>query len=132
MIRSLPLLSVLLLPGCAEHWARPGGTAVELRGVKAECETESFTRFPPVLQQVMTAPGYFSPQETSCTTVNGRTQCRTVGGLWVPPSVQTIDMNLDGRRSARIACMTARGWILADSEKEAAAITAGAAATSRP
>jgi len=126
-LRGACALLPLILAGCAEYWAKPGGTTAELQRAKAECETEAFARFPPALQQVMTSPGYFSPPETNCMTVNGQPQCRTVGGFWVPPTFQSIDLNLDGRRSARMACMSARGWILADTEKEAAAITAGGA-----
>lgn len=127
-LRLLSLLLPILLAGCAEHWAKPGGTPADLQRAKAECETEAFARFPPVMQTVMVTAGYFSPPQTTCTTVNGKTRCHTIGGVWVPPTFQTIDLNQGPRRSARIGCMTVRGWILASDEKEAAAITASGAA----
>lgn len=119
------LLLALLLAGCTEYWAKPGGTPAELQQAKALCETEAYARFPPVLQTVMVSAGYFAPPQKTCTSDNGKTRCVTTGGVWVPPTFQTIDINQDPRNSARIACMTVRGWILADSEKEAAAITRG-------
>jgi hypothetical protein len=118
------LIILAVLSGCAEHWAKPGGTEAELQRTKAECETQSYARFPPVLQQVMMSPGYFAPPETRCHTRDGQTRCHTVGGFWVPPSFQTVDLNQDGRNSARNACMYAHGWMLAEDAKEAAAITA--------
>jgi hypothetical protein len=117
-------LGVLLaLAGCVEHWAKPGGTRAELDFAKASCEAESYTRFPVAPQQIMTSPGRWLPPETQCWTTNGKTQCRTIGGQWLPPTFRMIDLNDNARDSARVACLYRNGWVLADDEKAAAAIT---------
>ena len=121
--RGFALLAILGLAGCAEHWAKPGGTKAELDFTKANCEAESYTRFPVVPQQIMTSPGRLLPPETQCSTVNGKTQCRTFGGQWLPPTFRIIDLNDNARDSARVACLYRNGWVLADDEKAAAAIT---------
>ena len=119
----LHCLLALMLLGCAEHWARPGGTAAERDASLARCDAESHRMFPPILQQVLTRPGYFVPPQRHCTTNNNTTQCTTTGGYWTPPLYQTIDHNADARRAARIDCMYSLGWILAKDEKEAEAVT---------
>lgn len=117
----LPIL--LSLAGCAEHWAKPGGTQFERDAALARCDAESHARFPPVLEQVMVRPTYFVPPRRQCDTVNNQTRCQTTGGYWAPPVFQTIDHNADGRRAARLDCMYRLGWMLAKDEKEAEAVT---------
>jgi hypothetical protein len=119
-------LLLLTLAGCAEHWAKPGASQVERDAALARCNAESHARFPPVLEQVLVRPAYFVPPQTRCTTVDNKTQCRSFGGYWVPPTFQTIDHNAEGRRAARIDCMYRLGWMLAKDEKEAEAVTKSA------
>ncbi len=125
MIRraGLALSAILLLGGCAEHWAKPGASRVERDAALARCDHESHGRFPPILQTIMISPGYFVPPRTRCWTANNQTQCNTSGGYWVPPAYSTIDHNQDARRAARLDCMYSAGWILAKDEKEAEAVT---------
>ena len=121
--RLLTVLLLVSLSGCAQYWARPGGTPAQLAYAKQSCEARAFQGFPPALQQVMTSPGYFSPQQTNCHTENGRTHCYTTGGFWVPPNFAIVDHNEQGRDAAYRGCMYADGWVLANDEKDAIAIT---------
>ncbi len=134
MIRrvGLTLLALLSLAGCAEHWAKPGGSPIERDAALARCNAESHARFPPVLQQVLVRPEYFVPPQRRCATVNNQTQCQTTGGYWVPPLFQTIDHNAEGRRAARVDCMYTLGWMLAKDEKEAEAVTKSGLPPPRP
>ena len=125
-LRGLGLCLLLLLTGCVDHWARPGGTPAQLAYAKQACESRAMAMFPPVLQQIMTSPGYWTPQQTNCHTQDGRTHCRTTGGYFVPPSFAMIDHNEQARDSAYRACMYSDGWILAKDKDEAAAITRSA------
>ena len=130
--RAALLALLLVLVGCAEHWAKPGATARDRDVALARCDAESHARFPPVLQTIMLSPGYFVAPQTRCWTNNGKTQCQTTGGYRMPPSYTTIDLNLDARRSARLDCMYAQGWMLAKDEKEAEAVTKSLPAAGAP
>lgn len=123
---ALTAVLLLVLAGCAEHWAKPGATALERDAALARCDAESHARFPPALQTIMLSPGYFVPPQTRCWTQNNQTHCNTSGGFWVPPSYHTIDHNYDARRAARLDCMYSAGWMLAKDEKEAEAVTKSA------
>jgi hypothetical protein len=116
------LAALFLLTGCAEYWARPGATVTELAQARQGCDGRAVATYPPRVQQVMTSPGYFVPQTTSCSTQGGRTDCRTTGGYFVPPSYTLVDLNESGRRGAFRNCMFADGWVLAKDKEEAAAI----------
>ncbi|MSP02075.1 MAG: hypothetical protein EXR07_13645 [Acetobacteraceae bacterium] len=123
MRRALPVIALLLaVTGCAQHWARPGGTPAELGAAKANCDAESFARFPQVLQTVMTSPGYVAPMRTDCRPGRHGPHCVTVGGEFVPPVFSTVDANSQPRYSAFNACMMAGGWRLAKDKEDAEAI----------
>jgi|SRR3954469_4308674 len=114
---------LVVVAGCARHWARPGGTDAELDAAKANCEVESFTRFPRVMQTTMVSPGYISPVTSNCAPGPNGPRCVTVGGEFVPPTYSAIDLNQSARRSAYDACLMAGGWQVAKDKEEAEAIT---------
>jgi hypothetical protein len=126
--RHLLAASLLLMTcGCAEYWAKPGGTQAELNMVTANCHAQSHAQFPPVLQTVQSSAGYTTPAKTNCTSSgNNSVNCTTKGGDYVPPSYQTVDVNDNGRDAAFHACMYNAGWQSFDSEEQATAVTRSA------
>jgi hypothetical protein len=114
------LLLPLLLAGCAQRWAKPGGTPQEFQATEAGCTAGAYQAFPPLPRIVQASPGYFTPAQQVC---RGN-RCTLQGGFWVPPSFTTVDDNSPGRFQAVRACLFANGWQPVDSEAQAAAITA--------
>lgn len=57
-VRTMVLLACLPLAACAPQiWAKPGGSPAEFEGAKAACNTQSYSMFPPMMQQVMMTQG---------------------------------------------------------------------------
>ena len=119
----LGLLGLCVLTGCAQYWARPGGTPQALETAKARCETEAFAGFPQALQTVLVSPAYLAPVRTDCRSTPRGSECVTVGGGIVPPSYSTVDVNAQGRSAAYRSCLMNDGWRLARDKDEAEAIT---------
>jgi hypothetical protein len=114
---------MLVMAGCAQYWAKPGGTPAELEVAQANCEAASFARFPRVLQTNIITPGFIAPVTTSCTPGRDGPHCVTVGGEVIPPTYSTIDLNQAARHNSYQACLVAGGWRRAKDEAEAEAIT---------
>ena len=117
------VLLVLFLSGCADYWAKPGGTPVAFAAARDMCTRQAEAQFPPSMQPVMIAPGTPAPVATRCAPVGGSVACTTVGTGFSPPTYTTLDQNTGPREQAFRACLTAAGWRATRSEQEAAAIT---------
>jgi hypothetical protein len=113
------LLGLLLLAGCAERWAKPGGTPQEFEATRTYCSAGAYQMFPPMPRLVPGSPGYFTPARQVCR--NGR--CWMQGGVWMPPTVNTVDDNAPGRNQQVRACLFSAGWQPVENEAQAAAIT---------
>ena len=122
------LVLCLLLAGCAEKWAKPGGTPQQFEATRTACEAFAYRDFPPMPRTVQTSPGYFTPARQVCRQRGGYVQCWMEGGAWMPPSFATVDDNQPGRRQQTRACLFAQGWQPVESDAQAAAITASAPA----
>ena len=109
------LLGLLLLAGCAERWAKPGGTAQEFEATRTYCSAGAYQMFPPMPRLVPGSPGYFTPARQVCR--NGR--CWMQGGVWMPPTVNTVDDNAPGRNQQVRACLFAAGWQPVENEAQA-------------
>lgn len=110
------------LAGCTQYWAKPGGTYAEFDATKAACDSRAYYQFPPVLQQVMLAPGYITPLQTNCTPIGNSVSCYTTGGQYIPPSYMMVDQNRDGRSSAVRSCLYSAGWQPVKNKEEADAV----------
>src|SRR4051812_43587358 len=129
--RSFVVSVSLLVAGCTQYWAKPGGTKEEFEATKAACNSQSYAQFPPIMQQIMVSPGYTTPAQTTCTSRGQSVDCYSTGGNYVPPSYVLVDQNDSARDSAFRSCLYAAGWIPVKNQEEAAAVTnsAPAAAT---
>jgi len=111
LTRALIWLSLpLAVGGCAERWAKPGAGAAEFDAMQAACSAQGYARFPPVLQQMPGSPGFFAPGAMRCGGPPGARSCYAVGGVYVPPSIVTVDLNAAGRGQDIRACFYANGW----------------------
>jgi hypothetical protein len=122
--RLLLLFLLALLPGCAERWAKPGGTPQAFEAARTGCEAQAYGAFPPLPRTVLVAPGHFTPARQVCRRRGPFTDCWLEGGYWVPPQFAEVDDNQPGRRQQTRACLFAQGWRPVESEAEAAAVTA--------
>ena len=121
--RLAALFALLALGGCAEYWAKPGGTPAMFERARLECEQQAFAMLPQVFAPVQVGGGYFTGQETRCTR-NGQNQnCYTTPGYYVPPAYSMADQNAGARGSMTRSCLIANGWTPTDDEKAAIAIT---------
>jgi hypothetical protein len=50
--------------GCAQRWAKPGGTQEEFNAMKSPCASRAYSRFPPMMRQVQLTVGYTTPVTT--------------------------------------------------------------------
>lgn len=123
MRRRALLAALALLGGCAERWAKPGGTPQELEATRTFCEADAYRAFPAIPQVVQAAPGTFTPARQVCQGAPPNQRCWVQGGAWIPPVFTTIDANAPGRRQQVRACLFAAGWQPVESEAQAAAIT---------
>jgi hypothetical protein len=117
------MLSSLMLCGCTEYWAKPGGTEAEFEATESACVARSYQQFPPMPQMVMVSSGNAaSITNTKCSSTGSSTNCTSIGGHFSMPSVTVVDINEDARYSAVRACLFAAGWVPAKNEAEAKAI----------
>lgn len=105
-----------LLAGCAQRWAKPGGTPEEFRATEAQCQARAFSQFPPVMDRVQTSPGYTTPLQTSCYPSGYAVQCLTTGGQYMPPTFMSIDRNDSVRARGVQGCLLEQGWRPVDRE----------------
>lgn len=117
------LASALILGGCAEYWAKPGGTPMDFAETKSGCESRSYQQFPPMPQLVMVSSGQTtSISNTKCSSSGSSSSCTTIGGHFSVPSFVTVDYNEDARATAVRACLFDSGWIPVQDRDEADAI----------
>ena len=121
--RTALLAGLLALGGCAEYWAKPGGTPAMFERTRLECEQRAFGMLPQVFVPVQVGGGYFTGQETRCTRNGENQNCYTTPGYYVPPAYSMMDQNSSTRNSMTRSCLIANGWIPTDDEKAAIAIT---------
>jgi hypothetical protein len=116
------LLASLVLSGCTQYWAKPGGTPAEFEATKASCEQQSYGQFPPMPMPVMISPGYTTPIQTTCNGFGYSVSCTQTGGQSYPPSCITVDQNQGARQGAVRSCLFEAGWQPVKNKEEAAAI----------
>ena len=117
------LALAMLVCGCTEYWAKPGGTPAEFEAAEAACIARSYQQFPPMPQMVMVSSGQTtSITNTKCSGSGSSTSCTSIGGHFTVPSFVTVDYNENARDSAVRACLFAAGWVPAKNEEEAEAI----------
>jgi hypothetical protein len=122
------VLVCLSLASCAPQlWAKPGGSPAEFEGAKEGCNTQSYSMFPPMMQQIMVTSGYMTPMQTNCTNVGYSVSCYTTGGNYVPPVYMPVDQNQGARNSAFRSCLMTAGWQPVKDKEEAALVTNSAA-----
>ena len=107
MTRTLLLVALLLLSGCATKWAKPGATEADFRAMQAQCDAHATSLWPPRLREEMMFPGRWIPPVRSC---DNRGRCTWFGGYYEPPQMTITDDNLRPRIAERRACFTANGW----------------------
>jgi hypothetical protein len=118
------LVICLPLASCASQlWAKPGGSPAEFEVAKAGCNTQSYSMFPPMMQQIMVTSGYTTPMQTNCTNVGYSVSCFTTGGNYVPPVYMPVDQNQRARNSAVRSCLMTAGWQPVKDKEEAALVT---------
>ena len=59
------LALLLLLAGCAEYWAKPGGTPVGFRAAREACTRQASADYPPDMEPVQVTQGTPSPKWTA-------------------------------------------------------------------
>ena len=125
MSRPITILScVVLIGGCTQYWAKPGGTAAEFDATKAACNSRSYSQFPPAITQVMLTAGYTTPMQTICNPSGyGSVSCYTTGGNYMPPVYMPVDQNQGARNDAARSCLYSAGWVPVKDKAEAEAVT---------
>jgi hypothetical protein len=107
---TLPLLLLLLLlPGCAEVWTRPGSTEAEGDAANAACARDAALAVPPVWERRLVSPGRWVQGE-ACRVVEGRRRCHPAGSFYQPPRHETVDLNRPIREHQRRLCLHAQGF----------------------
>ncbi|MBS0641461.1 MAG: hypothetical protein U1E70_22935 [Acetobacteraceae bacterium] len=117
------LALLLLLAGCAEYWAKPGGTPVGFRAAREACTRQASADYPPDMEPVQVTQGTPSPMVTTCAPAGGSMACTTSGIGFQPPTYTTLDRNTGPRERAFRACLEAAGWQAVRSQQQADAIT---------
>jgi hypothetical protein len=104
------LASVALVSSCATVWVKPGATEAEFQGTKAACSGRSYSRYPPIWNQVQIMAAYYTPMQTQCTGSGYATNCFTTGGQYVPPATMLVDQNDGARSGDNKSCFYENGW----------------------
>jgi hypothetical protein len=120
VLLTTPLL--LMVTGCAQYWAKPGGTPDELAAAKDNCEAASLEWFPLAPQSGPLSQGYIVPLTTNCVSGPDGPHCVAVGGGFISPGYTEFDLNQPARYNAYQACLMERGWRRAKDKQEADAI----------
>lgn len=131
LVRTVLLFAFLPLCGCAQIWAKPGGTSADLASAKAECERQASASFPPSIERVEVTPSSTTPIQTNCTTTFGVQSCTTTGGSWTPATYRYDDGNQRARDGAVRSCLIAAGWQPVNNKEEALTVTNSLPPTSR-
>jgi hypothetical protein len=123
--RWIALSTTLGLMACTQYWAKPGGSPEEFDATQSACQAQSYSQFPPIMQQVQITAGYTTPVQTNC---NGygygyAVNCVSTGGQYIPPAYVTVDQNGAGRNSAFRSCLFTAGWRQVKNKEEAEAVT---------
>ncbi len=109
--RIISLSVIFALTGCAEQWHKPGASEADFEAMKAECNSQSAAKFPPLIRQVPVTNGYVTPATTSCSDTGHSVDCYTLGGQYVPPALIAIDDNENARNQNIRACFFKNGWL---------------------
>lgn len=106
-MRTILILSGLILSGCAGQWTKPGVDQAQAALEVKQCQTETSATYPPALVKRLSMSS--TPQHQECSTQGGRTSCRTVGGA--PVATPTVtDLNAPDRSIALHTCLQNRGY----------------------
>jgi hypothetical protein len=120
VLLATPLL--LMVTGCTQYWAKPGGTPDELAAAKDNCEAAALGWFPMAPQPILVSPGYIVPLTANCVPGPDGPHCVAGGGGFNSPMYSTFDLNQPARHNAYQACLMERGWRPAKDKQEADAI----------
>ena len=123
LVSKVLLLACLPLFGCAQIWAKPGGTPEELASTKAGCSKQAWAKLPSDLQRVEVSPERSTMPTTTCSTTFGIYSCTTTPGSWTPASYRYDDRNQLARDGAIRSCLIAGGWQPVRNKEEAGAVT---------
>ena len=128
-VAAAALAVAISLVGCAQKWSKTGGTPDEFDAMKASCQAQAYSQFPPQLQQVQASNGYYTPVTTNCYPLGYGESCYQSGGQFIPPVVITVDTNATPRRDAVRSCFYSNGWSPAGSGDQAVPASAPTPAT---
>jgi len=92
--------------GCAEKWAKPGGTEHDFEAMKSACSIRAESRFPIMYGEVEAIPGHYTATQSGC----GPNGCYVRGGEYVPTVMKTVDINEDARKKDMRSCFLENGW----------------------
>jgi hypothetical protein len=108
MRRLVALLTLLLLPGCAEVWTRPGTPEPVAEATLAACTDMAAATVPVALVWTIVQPAGYD-RERRCWVQNGREVCRT-WSRYRPARYGQVDINEGPRDAWRRQCMAERGF----------------------
>ncbi len=114
MIRIAPLAAALaasMVAGCGTYvWKHPTKDQSGFYADKLDCETRALEMYPVTIVQTQAQAGYETPPSTRCETRDGATTCESTAAGYVPPRVDTRDVNENNRARAVNDCLGAAGW----------------------
>jgi len=124
MHRHLAAVLVLaLLAGCAQYWARPGGTNQAFDAAKARCQSEAFARYPAGSRGGAIDQELIAPKPDLCVDAIHGIQCMSNGGQFSPIR---LSPGMSGpAREMFGTCMAAAGWRPVANAAQGEAITRG-------
>jgi len=96
--------------GCAQRWAKPGGTQEEFDAMNSACASRAYARFPPMMRQVQLTAGYTTPITMQCSGYGYSYSCYQMGGQYYPPVMMTLDDNESARSYDNRSCFFENGW----------------------
>ncbi|MEZ5652147.1 MAG: hypothetical protein R3E87_16540 [Burkholderiaceae bacterium] len=107
----LPLLAMAALAACGTYvWKHPTKDQAAFHADKLDCEQRALTMYPVTIVQTQAQAGYEKPRSTRCETREGVTTCESTSRSYVPPKIETRDVNANNRARAIDACLGAAGW----------------------
>lgn len=109
------IAAAVTLVGCqtiqpVRYLHKPGGVSVAEKQLAVdECRIASFREIPQTMATQVT-PGYSTPGSLQCHTIGGTTNCYNIGGVNVPPTATTYDVNAELRDRYLDRCLQAKGF----------------------
>ena len=109
----LLLTLAVFVSGCTEGPVlivhQTGSTAAQRSAAIDHCEIASFRNIPQTMATHID-PGYSSPGSMQCNTIGNSTYCNRVGGINIPATAITYDVNQGLRNRYVSRCLNNRGY----------------------